>query len=145
MTRTTRTQLRLGLAVACLAVAGALYVAAGPGGPVAAAQSNFVGGDPTRPDSSDMRAVRLRFEAGARSNWHSHGNWQIIMAEEGEGRTQVRGEPLQILEPGNPVYAGPGVVHWHGAAPDQHMIQLTFVSGQTSWEGPVSDGDYLGR
>ena len=145
MTMTTRTQLRLGLAVACLVVTGALYVAAGAGDTVAAAQSNFVGGDPTRPDSSDMRAVRLRFEAGARSNWHSHGNWQIIMAEEGQGRTQVRGEPLQILEPGNPVYAGPGVVHWHGAAPDQHMIQLTFVSGQTSWEGPVSDDDYLGR
>ena len=145
MTRKARTQLRLGLAVACLAVAGVLYVAADSGGTIAAAQSNFVGGDPTRPDSSDMRAVRLRFEAGARSNWHSHGNWQIIMAEEGRGRTQVRGEPLQILEPGNPNYAGPGVVHWHGAAPDEHMIQLTFVSGQTSWEGPVSDDDYLGR
>ena len=145
MTLTTRTQLRLGLAVTCLAVAGALYLAAGAGDTVAAAQSNFVGGDPTRPDSSDMRAVRLRFEAGARSNWHSHGTWQIIMAEEGRGRTQVRGEPLQVLEPGDPVYAGPGVVHWHGAAPDQHMIQLTFVSGQTNWEGPVSDDDYLGR
>ena len=145
MTLTTRTQLRFGLAVACVAVAGVLYFAADSGS-VAAAQSNFVGGDPTRPDSSDIRAVRLRFEAGARSNWHSHGNWQIIMAEEGEGRTQVRGEPIQILEAGgNPVYAGPGVVHWHGAAPDQHMVQLTFVSGQTSWEGPVSDDDYLGR
>ena len=100
MTPTTRTQLRLGLAVACLAVAGALYAAADSGSSVAAAQSNFVGGDPTRPDSSDIRAVRLRFEAGARSNWHSHGNWQIIMAEEGEGRTQVRGEPIRILEAG---------------------------------------------
>lgn len=145
MTLTTRSQLRFGLALACLAVAGFLYAGADSGGAVSAAQSNFVGGDPTRPDSSDMRAVRLRFEAGARSNWHSHGNWQIIMAEEGQGRTQVQGEPLQILEPGNPVYAGPGVVHWHGAAPDQHMVQLTFVSGQTNWEGPVSDDDYLGR
>ncbi|MYD85704.1 MAG: cupin domain-containing protein [Acidobacteria bacterium] len=145
MTLTTRTLLRLGLAVAFVAVAGVLYFAADSGA-VAAAQSNFVGGDPTRPDSSDIRAVRLRFEAGARSNWHSHGNWQIIMAEEGEGRTQVRGEPIQILEAGgSPVYAGPGVLHWHGAAPDQHMVQLTFVSGQTSWEGPVSDDDYLGR
>lgn len=145
MTLTTRSQLRFGLALACLAVAGLLYAGADAGSAVSAAQSNFVGGDPTRPDSSDMRAVRLRFEAGARSNWHSHGNWQIIMAEEGQGRTQVQGEPLQILEPGNPVYAGPGVVHWHGAAPDQHMVQLTFVSGQTNWEGPVSDDDYLGR
>ena len=46
-------------------------------------QSNFVGGNPTRPDSSDIRALRIRFEPGSRSNWHSHGNWQIIMAEEG--------------------------------------------------------------
>ena len=145
MTPTTRTRLRLGLAAAGLAAAGILYVAADPGGTLAAAQSNFVGGAPTRPDASDIRAVRLRFEAGVRSNWHSHGNWQIIMAEEGQGRTQVRGEPLRIMEPGQPVYAGPGVVHWHGAAPDQHVVQLTFVSGQTSWEDPVSEDDYLGR
>ncbi len=145
MTPTTRTRLRLGLAAAGLAAAGILYVAADSGGTLAAAQTNFVGGAPTRPDASDIRAVRLRFEAGVRSNWHSHGNWQIIMAEEGQGRTQVRGEPLQIMEPGQPVYAGPGVVHWHGAAPDQHVVQLTFVSGQTSWEDPVSEDDYLGR
>ncbi|MYH28961.1 MAG: hypothetical protein F4137_08915, partial [Acidobacteria bacterium] len=62
MTLTTRTLLRLGLAVAFVAVAGVLYFAADSGA-VAAAQSNFVGGDPTRPDSSDIRAVRLRFEA----------------------------------------------------------------------------------
>ena len=145
MTLAPRTQTRLGFAAACLAVAGCLYLAAGSDGATAAAQSNFVGGDPTRPDSSDIRALRLRFEAGARSNWHSHGTWQIIMAEEGRGRTQVRGEAIQELGPGTPVYAGPNVVHWHGAAPDEHMVQLTFVSGQTSWEGPVSEDDYRGQ
>jgi len=36
-------------------------------------------------------------------------------------------------------------VHWHGAAPDQHMVQLTVGSGQTSWQEPVSDEIYLGR
>jgi len=110
-----------------------------------AAQSNFVGGTPTRPDASDIRALRLRFEPGTRSNWHSHGNFQVIMAEAGLGRTQVRGGPLQDMLPGEPHYAGPGVVHWHGASPDQHMVQLTIGSGQTSWQGPVSDADYLGR
>lgn len=145
MTLAPRTQLRFGLAVATIAIAGGLWILSGQDHVTTAAQSNFVGGDPTRPDSSDIRALRLRFEPGARSNWHSHSNWQIIMAEEGRGRTQVRGEPLQELTPGNPVHAGPGVVHWHGAAPDEHMVQLTFVSGQTSWEGPVSDDDYLGR
>ena len=37
-----------------------------------------------------MRALRLRFEAGVRSNWHSHAGWQILAAEEGRGLTQAR-------------------------------------------------------
>ncbi len=114
----------------------------------AAAQSRFVGGDPTRPDSADMRALRLRFEAGARSNWHSHAGWQIIAAEEGRGRTQVRGEAMVELRPdGPPNYTAPGVVHWHGAAPDEHVVQLTFMGGASGadWFEPVSDGDYRGQ
>jgi quercetin dioxygenase-like cupin family protein len=142
MTQRDRARMRVIAGVMTLGVCLGLMV--GQRAP-AAAQSNFVGGDPSRPDATDIRSSRLRFEAGSRSNWHSHGNWQIIMAEEGRGRTQVRGEPLQELVPGTPVHAGPGVVHWHGAAPDQFLVQLTFVSGQTSWQGPVSDADYLGR
>ncbi len=134
------------LALALVASAIFVWLLVGQQSPTTAAQTNFVGGTPSRPDASDIRAVRLRFEPGSRSNWHSHGNWQIIAAEEGRGRTQVRGEALQEMLPGNPpVFAGPGVVHWHGAAPDEYMVQLTFVSGQTSWQEPVSDDDYLGR
>ena len=115
---------------------------------VAATQSNFVGGDPTRPDSSDIRALRLRFEAGARSNWHSHAGWQILAAEEGRGRTQVRGQQIVELLPGGPPdYTAPGVVHWHGASPDEHVVQLTFMGGASGaeWFEPVSDQDYLGQ
>ena len=80
----------------------------------AALQSNFVGGEPTRPDSSDMRALRLRFEAGVRSNWHSHAGWQILAAEEGRGRTQARGgEIIELVPGGRPVFAPAGLVHWH--------------------------------
>ena len=113
-----------------------------------AAQTRFVGGDPSRPDSSDMRALRLRFEAGARSNWHSHAGWQIIAAEEGRGRTQVRGERVIELFPGGtPNYTAPGVVHWHGASPDEHVVQLTFMGGPpgADWFEPVSDGAYRGQ
>lgn len=111
--------------------------------PTAAAQARFVGGEPSRPDSSDIRALRLRFEAGSRSNWHSHAGWQILAAEEGRGRTQARGGPVQDLVPGGtPVYAGPDVVHWHGASPDEHVVQLTFISGAATWHEPVSEDDY---
>ncbi len=116
----------------------------------AAGQSNFVGGEPSRPDSSDIRALRLRFEAGVRSNWHSHAGWQILAAEEGRGRTQARGGAIQELVPGErPVYAGPGVVHWHGASADEYVVQLTFLGGgeggTTSWFEPVSEDDYRRR
>ncbi len=137
---------RVSVALAFVTAIIFVWILVGQQSPTTAAQTNFVGGTPSRPDASDIRAVRLRFEPGSRSNWHSHGNWQIIAAEAGRGRTQVRGEALQEMLPGNPpVFAGPGVVHWHGAAPDEHVVQLTFISGQATWFEPVSDDDYLGR
>ena len=137
-----RTVLRLGMAVFTCSIGVCLVLTQSTS--TTAAQSNFVGGAPTRSDV-DVRTSRLRFEPGARSNWHSHSNFQIIMAAEGRGRTQVRGEPMQQMQPGVPVHAAAGVVHWHGAAPDHFMVQLTFSSGETNWMGPVSDEDYLGR
>ena len=141
----TNARTRLRLLLAGVAALVTVWVVLDAPTTTTAQQSNFVGGAPSRPDSSDIRALRLRFEAGSRSNWHSHSNWQILMAEEGRGRTQIRGEEIVELVPGRPVYAGPDVVHWHGASPDEHMVQLTFVSGETSWLEPVSDGDYRGQ
>ena len=116
----------------------------------AAVQSNFAGGEPSRPDSSDMRAIRLRFPAGVRSNWHSHAGWQILAAEEGRGRTQERdGEIIEMVPGGRPVFAPAGLVHWHGASPDGYVVQLTVLGGgdggPTSWFGPVSDEEYRGQ
>ena len=130
--------------VACATIGLCFWVLASPPPTSAAAQSRFVGGAPTRSEV-ELRPSRLRFDPGARSNWHSHANFQIIMAEEGRGRTQVRGEPMQEMALGVPVYAAAGVVHWHGAAPDEYLLQLTFSSGETSWFEPVSDRDYEGR
>ena len=142
-------QSRMGMLLTIFTAGFFVAVVFGPQSPTAAAQStdsNFVGGSPSRPDSSDIRALRLRFEAGSRSNWHSHAGWQILAAEEGRGRTQKRGGPIQELVPGGaPVYAGPDVVHWHGASPDEHVVQLTFISGQATWYEPVSEGDYRGQ
>ena len=97
-----------------------------------------------------MRAVRLRFEAGVRSNWHAHAGWQILAAEEGRGRTQERGgEIIELVPGGRPIFAAAGVEHWHGASPDEHVVQLTVLGGgdggPTSWFGPVSEEDYRGQ
>ena len=139
----TQIRRRIHVMLAVVASVALAWILLGQQSAMTAAQTNFVGGSPSRPDSSDMRAIRLRFEAGSRSNWHSHSNWQILMAEEGRGRTQIRGEEIVELVPGRPVHAGANVVHWHGAAPDEDLVMLSIRGDGVEWHESVSDDVYL--
>jgi len=56
--------------------------------------SNFMGGTPASADATKVRTTRLRFPKGSRSNWHTHSWGQLLMLEEGKGRTQVHGGPV---------------------------------------------------
>jgi quercetin dioxygenase-like cupin family protein len=105
-------------------------------------QSNFVGGNPTQIDAKAVRTLRLKFPAGSRSNWHSHTHGQLLMVEEGKSRTQERGGPLLEMGPGQPWFTKAGVEHWHGAAPDQDVVQLTIYEGDVKWLEPVTDAVY---
>jgi quercetin dioxygenase-like cupin family protein len=109
---------------------------------VAAQQSNFVGGTLSAVDAKAIRTTRLKFPAGSRSNWHTHTNGQLLMIEEGKGRTQERGGPLREMLPGQPWWTRAGVEHWHGAAPDSDALQLTIYEGDVKWLEPVSDEIY---
>lgn len=108
----------------------------------AARQSNFMGGTPSQLDAKAVRTLRLKFPAGSRSNWHSHSHGQLLMLEEGLGRTQDRNGPLLEMLPGVPRYTKAGVEHWHGAAPDQDSVQLTIYEGDVKWLEPVTDAVY---
>jgi len=108
-----------------------------------AAQGNFIGGGPVRLDSEDVLKARVRLEAGARSSWHSHSWGQLLLVEEGHGRIQVRNQPLREMRPGEPVMTGAGVVHWHGAAPDESMIMVSLRGPDVEWFEPVDDDVYL--
>src|SRR5688572_22180862 len=58
---------------------------------------------------------------------------------------QIEGKPIHRLAPGDSVYVGPGVVHWHGAAPDAALTQVNVgFGGATKWGDPVSDAVYRG-
>ena len=105
-------------------------------------RSNFMGGNPTAADAADVHTNRLRFPAGSRSNWHTHTGGQLLMLEEGRGRTQVRGGPVQETVPGQPWWTPANVEHWHGAAPDQDALQLTISEGTVNWKDPVTDKEY---
>ncbi len=92
-----------------------------------------------------VRTSRLRFPKGSRSNWHSHSWGQLLMVEEGKGLTQVRGQAVREVLPGEPWFTKAGVEHWHGAAPDTDMLQLTIYEGNVNWLEPVTDKEYLAR
>jgi 4-carboxymuconolactone decarboxylase len=129
---------------AALVASGAAQQTAPAGGRGGGFASNFTGTIGVV-DSSEMRMSRIRFEAGARTNWHVHSTGQIILIEEGRGRLQEQGEPVRELLPGQPVYTQPGVPHWHGAAPDEAAVQFSVYSGDLTWQDPVTDQQYLGR
>jgi quercetin dioxygenase-like cupin family protein len=88
---------------------------------------------------------RLRFEAGARTNWHTHTHRQMLWAEEGRGLYQEMGEPIKELVKDVPVLTKANVPHWHGAAPDSSVVQLTIYGGDIKWGAPVTDAEYLGK
>jgi 4-carboxymuconolactone decarboxylase len=46
------------------------------------------------------------------------------------------------LHAGETTYAQPGVVHWHGAAPDKECVQFNVTRGAVSWFEEVSEKDY---
>lgn len=96
-------------------------------------------------DSSEMRSSRIRFEAGARTNWHVHSGRQLLLIEEGRGRIQEMGGPVRALEAGEPYLTRAGVPHWHGADPDEHAVQFSVYSGTLEWRESVTDDEYLAR
>lgn len=98
------------------------------------------------PDPARARAVRVTFEAGARTNWHTHPLGQTLFVTDGVGRVQKLGEPVHTLRPGDTVYIRPGEKHWHGAAPNTSMVHIAIhehIDGNhVDWMEPVSDADY---
>ena len=106
--------------------------------------NNFVG-EIAVVDSSEMRSSRIRFAAGARTNWHLHSESQLLLIESGQGRLQEMGGPIRVLRAGETFYTQANVAHWHGAAPDQAAVQFSVYTGTLDWQQPVTDEEYLGR
>jgi quercetin dioxygenase-like cupin family protein len=100
-------------------------------------------GTSTVMEAKDLSVARRRFEAGARSYWHSHDNGQLLYVEAGRMWTQKRGQAKHELGPGESDYAGPNVVHWHGATGQSHLIQVNVgFGGSTKWLEAVPEADY---
>ena len=101
-----------------------------------------VGQSPSR-----MRATRITFTPGARTNWHTHPVGQVLFCLSGVGRYQLEGDQVQEIRPGDTVIIPPDARHWHGSAPGQLFSHLALsenndAGGGTQWFEAVSDEDY---
>jgi quercetin dioxygenase-like cupin family protein len=103
-------------------------------------------GTSTAMDGKDLTIARRRFEPGARTYWHSHDRGQLLMVEEGRMRVQKRGDQMREVGTGGTDYTPPDVVHWHGAAPDQALIQINAqFGGGAKWFEEVTADEYSGK
>jgi quercetin dioxygenase-like cupin family protein len=80
----------------------------------------------------------VRFEDGARTNWHVHPGEQILIVVEGEGRVGNGTEEYAIGQ-GDVVYCQPNERHWHGAQPGKTMAHFSITTiGPAQWfEAPA--------
>ncbi len=98
------------------------------------------------PEPARIMALRVAFEPGARTHWHTHPLGQTLHVLSGVGRIQCEGGPVKAIFPGDTVWIPPGVVHWHGASPDHAMIHLAMQEREgdvaVTWLEAVSEADY---
>jgi quercetin dioxygenase-like cupin family protein len=90
--------------------------------------------------------VRVTFEPGARTAWHTHPVGQTLVVTAGIGRVQREGGPIEEVRLGDVIWFPPSEKHWHGAAPTTAMTHLAIhesLDGKTvDWLEQVSDEEY---
>ena len=98
------------------------------------------------PEPAHARAVRVTFEPGARTNWHTHPLGQTLFIVSGAGRVQKEDGPVHEVTPGDTVWFAPGEKHWHGARPENGMVHIAYQEAldgmHVDWLQPVSDAEY---
>jgi quercetin dioxygenase-like cupin family protein len=101
------------------------------------------------PAPARVRQAWVRFEPGARTNWHVHPLGQTIHITAGIGRVQAWGGPIQEVRAGDTVFFAPNEKHWHGAAPTVAMTHLATQEAldgtHVTWMEKVSDEQYGGK
>ena len=87
-----------------------------------------------RPRIDSLNALGVHFEAGARTDWHTHPDGQTLYVTDGAGFVQNEAGETVRIGTGDVVYAPAGEVHWHGATATSHMTHLSLTShGDTQW------------
>ena len=104
-------------------------------------------GNSTAMELEGVVTQRRRFAPGSRTYWHSHDGGFIFFVQKGVGRVQRRGELMKELKEGDIDYTPPGIEHWHGAGPNDELIQLGIVpkGGGIQFKEEVNESQYTGK
>lgn len=90
----------------------------------------------------------VTFEAGARTNWHTHPLGQTLIVVSGMGWVQTEGGPKEQIRAGDIVWIPPGEKHWHGATDSTAMSHIAIseaLDGKSvDWLEKVSDAQFNG-
>ena len=94
-----------------------------------------------------VRALKVSFEPGARTAWHTHPLGQTLYVVNGIGLIGLRNEAPQLIKSGDTVWIPPEEEHWHGASSTNSMthiaIQEALNGSVADWLEKVSDDQYL--
>jgi quercetin dioxygenase-like cupin family protein len=99
-------------------------------------------------DTTGYSVGRRIFAPGSHNaTWHMHTAGQLIFAESGHGRFQIKGQPIHELAPGESGYIPGGTMHWHGSVPNESftMTFVTMGAGTTSQGEALTEDVYLGK
>lgn len=98
------------------------------------------------PAPANLRALRVSFEPGARTAWHTHPLGQTIYVTDGVGLVQREGGPVEVVRPGDVVFFEPDERHWHGACASVGMVHIAMQEARdgkhVDWAEHVTDAQY---
>jgi quercetin dioxygenase-like cupin family protein len=99
-----------------------------------------------RDKNNDFVIGNVSFQAGARTNWHTHPKGQVLLITDGEGLYQEIEKPARQIKKGDVVSIPENIKHWHGASAHSSMthIAITNYKGEENvvWLQPVSEQEY---
>ena len=94
-----------------------------------------------------VRALKVAFEPGARTAWHTHPLGQTLYVVSGVGLIGLRNKAPELIKSGDTVWIPPDEEHWHGASSNNSMthiaIQEELNGSVAEWLEKVSDEQYL--
>ena len=98
------------------------------------------------PEPARVRALKVSFEPGARTAWHTHPLGQTLHIINGTGLVGLRNALPKIVNAGDTVWIPPNEEHWHGATPTNSMSHIALQEAMNgtvaSWLEKVIDEDY---